>query len=343
MIKKLFSILKLITIILILNIPTNINAEAKNLVNIYFFHSNDCSHCNSELIFLDTLEKKYDNIKIYKYEVHDNTNNQKRLEISKLYNLKNSGVPLTIIGDTAYLGYLEEISNLNFIKTIEYYSIYGYEDRVGKYLNIDYSKNLLIEDSIPTLDEFKETYGNYHLTKNIHTNDYNITTNGTILGLFTGINPLQLLILLLILLITKKRKINQTIIAISTHLSLSFILLTITTIIPLLNNKIAIILLLITLLLIGILIYKTIKRKKYLYIKYLSISLLSNIIYLTFFSKYLKIFKELLNLHLPTKLTLINYYSNYLLTILMIYSIYIIIIIFLKLNIKTIKLKQYKN
>ena len=163
MTKKVFPILSLLIIILLINIPTNIKAEEKNLVNIYFFHSSDCSHCNSELIFLETLEKKYDNIKIYKYEVHDNINNQKRLEISKLYNLKNSGVPLTIIGDTAYLGYIEEISNLNFIKTIEYYSIYEYDDRVGKYLNIDYSKNLLTETSIPTLDEFKSTYGNYYL------------------------------------------------------------------------------------------------------------------------------------------------------------------------------------
>ena len=343
MTKKVFPILSLLIIILLINIPTNIKAEEKNLVNIYFFHSSDCSHCNSELIFLETLEKKYDNIKIYKYEVHDNINNQKRLEISKLYNLKNSGVPLTIIGDTAYLGYIEEISNLNFIKTIEYYSIYEYDDRVGKYLNVDYSKNLLIETSIPTLDEFKSTYGNYKIVKDIYTNDYDLTTNGTILGLFTGINPIQLLLLGLILLSTKKRAINQMIIALSIHLSISFILITTNVVLPLFSNKILVVIPAIILLLIALLIYKIIKREKYLYIKYISIALLSNIVYLTFFSKYLKIFKELLNLHLPTKLTLINYYSNYLLTILMIYSIYIIIIIFLKLNIKTPKLKQHKN
>ena len=43
----------------------------KNLVNIYLFHSYTCKHCKEEIKLLDELEKEYDNIKIYKYEVNE--------------------------------------------------------------------------------------------------------------------------------------------------------------------------------------------------------------------------------------------------------------------------------
>ena len=48
----------------------------KNLVNIYLFHSYTCKHCKEEIKLLDELEKEYDNIKVYKYEVNENENGE---------------------------------------------------------------------------------------------------------------------------------------------------------------------------------------------------------------------------------------------------------------------------
>ena len=53
-------------ILFILSIsPVHADSD-KNLVNIYLFHSNTCPHCKEEIKYLDKIEKKYDNVKIYK-------------------------------------------------------------------------------------------------------------------------------------------------------------------------------------------------------------------------------------------------------------------------------------
>ena len=67
-----------VLVICLLFIPT-VYASDKNLVNIYMFYSNTCPHCASEKKLLNELEKKYDSIRIYKYEVSED-NNSKLLE-----------------------------------------------------------------------------------------------------------------------------------------------------------------------------------------------------------------------------------------------------------------------
>ena len=59
----------LIFIVCLLFIPSVYANDNKNLVNIYLFHSNSCHHCASEKELLAELEKEYDNIRIYKYEI----------------------------------------------------------------------------------------------------------------------------------------------------------------------------------------------------------------------------------------------------------------------------------
>ena len=113
---KLKKVLLVLTLFLIiLAKPVNAENNNKNLVNIYFFHSKDCSHCHNEEKFLNKIEKEYKNVKIYRYEVHNKENNQLREKVRDLYQVKTNGVPLTIIGNTPYSGYTEEKSNLIFI------------------------------------------------------------------------------------------------------------------------------------------------------------------------------------------------------------------------------------
>ena len=59
---KRFSKLLLVLIILLISTVAVKADEKKNLVNIYLFHSNTCSHCKAERELLKELEKKYDNI-----------------------------------------------------------------------------------------------------------------------------------------------------------------------------------------------------------------------------------------------------------------------------------------
>ena len=134
--------LSILFLFIVLMLPIKIDASSKErLVNIYFFHSSTCSHCNSEIKLLDSIEKKYKNVKIYRYEVHEDNNKLKYESVCEYFDIKSGGVPVTVIGDTVYTGYSENVSTLKFIKTIEYYSRYGYKDEVGKILGIESVSN----------------------------------------------------------------------------------------------------------------------------------------------------------------------------------------------------------
>lgn len=102
--KKIISILIICFCILI---PT-VQAEDKNLVNIYLFHSDTCPHCREEIKLLDELEKEYDNIKIYKFEISEEENSLFFSKIANIYNVKTTSVPFTIIGNKTFSGYNSE-------------------------------------------------------------------------------------------------------------------------------------------------------------------------------------------------------------------------------------------
>ena len=77
--------LKIIVLIFLINIVCLINVSAKETVKLYFFHGDGCPHCHEESLFLKDIQKKYHNdLKIVKYEVWYNENNQKLLEICNI-------------------------------------------------------------------------------------------------------------------------------------------------------------------------------------------------------------------------------------------------------------------
>lgn len=189
-----FKIIAILLIIFSLFNVDIVNANDKNIVNIYFFHSDGCSHCQNERKTLDKLEKKYDNIKVYSYEVHEDNNLEVLQEVCKLYNINDiNGVPVTVIGDTIYTGFNEEKGPNIFIRTIEYYSNYGYMDKVGSYLNITTDNLYPVADNDISLKEFINSYNNYKLLFNIYSDDIDNSYIGLFIGLLLGINVFLLL------------------------------------------------------------------------------------------------------------------------------------------------------
>jgi len=131
---KLFLILFLMILI-----PTNV--WAINEVNIYFFHSNSCDICKQEEVYLDALKERYPNIRIYQYEVSDSYNNELMKNAKNMYNQMGNGVPFTVIGDKAYLGFSQSKKAL-FQKTVYEYSKTTYKNELGKILGISYRTDL---------------------------------------------------------------------------------------------------------------------------------------------------------------------------------------------------------
>lgn len=128
--------LALITFVL----PSNI--YAMNEVNVYFFYSNDCNFCSQENAFLEALKQRYPNMRIYKYEVSGDANYSLMKQAKELYNIKDSGVPFTIIGDTTYLGFSQSKKS-GMQKEVYRYSKEKYDNKFGtNILNIGYRTDL---------------------------------------------------------------------------------------------------------------------------------------------------------------------------------------------------------
>lgn len=102
-IRRLFA---LISIFLFLFLITPVSAYADNQVNVYFFWGDGCPHCAKEKPFLEQLEKKYDTLKVHKYEVWYDASNRELLKKAGEY-LKTdvNGVPFTVVGDKHIVGY----------------------------------------------------------------------------------------------------------------------------------------------------------------------------------------------------------------------------------------------
>lgn len=175
----------------------------KNLVNIYLFHSYTCKHCKEEIKLLDELEKEYDNIKVYKYEVNENGNGELLKNISEIMGSKVTGTPYTIIGNKVFSGYDYENSKGRFKGAIEYYSKYGYEDKVGEYISSIPLPSYEVKDTDPDVDEYINDYISYKvklpLIGEVKLKNLTLPLVTVVIGLADGFNPCAMWVLLFLI------------------------------------------------------------------------------------------------------------------------------------------------
>lgn len=126
-------------LLFILIIPSNVFAI--NEVNIFFFHSDTCDVCSQEKAYLEALKQRYPNIRVYSYEISNPDNNSLMLRAKNMYNISKTGVPFTIIGDSAYLGFSQTNKAL-FQRKVYEYSKNSYQNKLGKELGITYRNDL---------------------------------------------------------------------------------------------------------------------------------------------------------------------------------------------------------
>lgn len=144
--KNKFKLL-LITIFVFLIIPFKVNALEKD-INIYLFYGDGCPHCAAEEKFLDSYLSDKSNVKLYKYEVWYNKENQELLQkVQEKLDNKQSGVPYTVIGKKVIVGYSDDITSKQIKRYISYYTNNEeYRDYVGEVLGT----------STPPKEEIKE-------------------------------------------------------------------------------------------------------------------------------------------------------------------------------------------
>ena len=177
-------------------------AEEKNLVNIYFFHSATCPHCKQENELLKELEETYDNIKIYRYEVYTDNNQELYKKSAELIKVKARGYPFTIIGNKSFLGFSKENSKEQFTRAIEYYSMYGYKDVVGEYIGNIELPTYEIKDTDPDVNDYINNKGEKKIDTifgTISTKNLTLPVISILIGLVDGFNPCAMWVLLFLI------------------------------------------------------------------------------------------------------------------------------------------------
>ena len=164
-----------------------------NLVNIYFFHLDSCSHCNEEKKLLNELERDYRNVRVYSFEVSDAKNRELLDSVSEMMGTEVSGVPFTVMGDKYYRGYSGFSSRKEFIKRVSYLSCYGYRDLVGEFLEIEELPREEFNKDQVSYKEYEKTFLQYKLWGGIDLGNLDIEVVILVMGVLLGLNIVNLL------------------------------------------------------------------------------------------------------------------------------------------------------
>ena len=129
--KKILKFLIVFAVFLLL--PVSAKADEK-VINIHLFYGNGCPHCAAEEEFLSDYLKDRTDVKLYKYEVWYDSNNQELLsKVQKEMGTTNkNGVPFTVIGKKTIVGYADGVTDEQIKDTINYYLNNDYRDYAGE-------------------------------------------------------------------------------------------------------------------------------------------------------------------------------------------------------------------
>ena len=183
-----------VLLFLLLFIPFLVFGSEKDL-NIYLFYGDGCPRCKEEEKWFESYLKKNDYIKIHRYEVWYNKDNQEKYsKVHDILNDTSSGIPYLIIGETVISGFDEEITPERIKNAVEYYKNINYKDKVGIYLGIVEDKN---EEETKT--DYQESEVKIPILGKQKIKDVSIGLSAVVIGLVDGFNPCAMWILLFLI------------------------------------------------------------------------------------------------------------------------------------------------
>ena len=176
------------------------NVDAKEKINVYFFHGDGCPHCADEADFLEKYkDNKYVNIK--EYEVWYNAENEAFMnKVKEKMEINKTGVPLTIIGNTYFLGY-GVTSDKVISRAIDYYiNNDNYIDQVARIKNDTFDKSTFIDEfSQYEVSENEKFKIKLPILGEINIKNVSMTTAAVVIGFVDGFNPCAMWVLLFLI------------------------------------------------------------------------------------------------------------------------------------------------
>ena len=183
-----------ILLFLVLFIPCIIFGSEKDL-NIYLFYGDGCPHCAEEEEWFKTYLDKNKNIKIHRYEVWYNKDNQEKYsKVHEILNDKSNGIPYLIIGETVISGFDKELTPERIKNAVEYYSNINYKDKVGIYLGVVSERESGKDEA-----KYKDTKVKIPLLGTKEAKDVSIGLSAILIGVVDGFNPCAMWILLFLI------------------------------------------------------------------------------------------------------------------------------------------------
>tara|TARA_Y100000034_G_scaffold129475_1_gene186011 strand:+ start:163 stop:573 length:411 start_codon:yes stop_codon:yes gene_type:complete len=111
---KWIIVLAIVIVVIFFLVKANLKEDVieEGDIVLYEFWGNGCPHCASLDRFLDSIEGKYPDLKIKKYETwYNNKNKQLMLEMGRAYGVNVQGVPAVFINDKFISGFNIEKGN----------------------------------------------------------------------------------------------------------------------------------------------------------------------------------------------------------------------------------------
>lgn len=176
-----------------------LNVDAKTIKpTVYFFHGDGCPHCKEEKSYLKTVNKK---INLVEYEVWYNEENEEFMnKVKEEMEITETGVPLTIIGNTYFVGYSDTSSRV-MARAIDYYSNSdNYIDQITRVKKGTFDKDTFVDEfSEKELDENDKYIIKVPLIGKVNMKNLSLTTAAVVIGLVDGFNPCAMWVLLFLI------------------------------------------------------------------------------------------------------------------------------------------------
>jgi glutaredoxin len=173
-------------------LPKETNA-ADNLVDIHLFWTQGCPHCRLEKEFLAKLEAQYPQVRLHTYEISSLENQELLQKTAQQLKFNVTGVPVTIIGDHYFIGWLDEnTTGTSITAVVKGYLSGSYTDLVGNLANSQVIPVLPAEKQLPetiTLPVFGE----------IHTRNVSLPLFTIMMGAVDGFNPCAMWVLIFLI------------------------------------------------------------------------------------------------------------------------------------------------
>ena len=202
---------------LFLLIPFSVSANEK--VNIYLFYGDGCPHCSALEEYLDEEYSTDKDVKVYKYEVWNDSNNQTLWQkVADVTGEEAKGVPYFVIGKEVLQGYsASDAWESKVDKAIEKAKKTNYNDNVGITLGVVQGKITKDDDNSTTnydpdkkeadIDDYYNSDSNSNseskldipLIGTVSLKDKSIPVIAILIGLVDGFNPCAMWILIFLI------------------------------------------------------------------------------------------------------------------------------------------------